>query len=172
MDNVPAFLGTLPGWITASGVTGILWIVAHWQLGVRKVAVEAQQVRVNAAQVEHVDEADIRDHYADEVRQLRERLDAQAERHVRRESDIEERYRKLLREADERHEACQDANKDLREEVERVKEELGGLRRQILRYSADGVILLEHDPTGAPSQEVVAAAERVIAMHQLTQQET
>jgi flagellar motility protein MotE (MotC chaperone) len=70
----PDITGTIPQWITAGGMVSFLGILAKWHLGQKKIAVDALQVRVEAKRVENADAADVRDHLADEVKELRAEL--------------------------------------------------------------------------------------------------
>jgi hypothetical protein len=98
-------LGTIPGWITSAGVLGILGLVIRWQLGLKKLAIEAQQVSVNAKKVDNEDRADARDHIAEEMVALRNNV-------------------KSLRE--ELH-TCEE---DCRQKIEALREELWGEKQQ------------------------------------------
>lgn len=162
---LPQILGTIPGWITAGGVVTILGIVLKHHLGLRRLKIEADQVEVTGRGIRNADEADIRDHYAEEVRQLRERLDRQAERHrltitdvedrARQiVSDIEERSRKAIEESDRRHEECEQARREMRREVDDLREEIRGLRA-ILAQRSESVIRLF--PNVSPEIEDAAA---------------
>lgn len=145
-NHLPAFAGTLPGWITSGGVIGILALFLRYNLGIRKLRIEAGRVEVEANEVSDRDEADIRDHYADEVRQLRERLDRQSERH-----------REILAASDLKHEDCQRDREQLREDSRSLKDIVRGLIRIITQASASKAILLDSHA----SAEVLAAARRV-----------
>lgn len=57
-------IGTIPGWITSAGVISILGIVLKWQLGLKKIGLESQQLA-------NADRADARDHIAEEMVALR-----------------------------------------------------------------------------------------------------
>lgn len=132
-------LGTIPQWITAGGLVTLIAAVLKYKIGWRKLSNE--------------DEADIRDHYAQEVAALRAELNQQ-EKNFR---DAETHLRDLLRASDVRHEECERARADSRREVEGLHREIEGMRRQIIRYSADGVLMLNEQP----SEAVRSAAERV-----------
>jgi chromosome segregation ATPase len=131
------FLGTLPGWVTSAGVLGILGLVVRWQLGLRRIGVDAQQV-------DNADEADIRDHYAQEIAAMRLQLTEQ-----------DDRNRTKLERADQRIEECMEGRDELRARIRELEETVDGLKRQIVRYSADTAIELD------PSPMVRDAAERV-----------
>lgn len=117
-----------------------LGVVLRYKLGLRKLAL--------------ADETSIRDHYAAEVSALRAELNQQ-ERNFR---EVETHLRALLGASDRRHEECEQARADSRREVEALHREIDGMRRQIVRYSAEGVLVLSEQQ---PSAAVLAAAERV-----------
>lgn len=104
------------------------------------------------------DDGDIRDHYAeevkryvDEVKTLRDMIIAQ-----------DTRYASLLASYDELHKVSEQRHRECVSEREELRVELNGLKRQILRYSAEGLIVLEG--ANCPSDKSphsVAAAERV-----------
>lgn len=135
--------GTVPGWITSAGVLGILGIVVRWQLGLRKLNVEAQQVSVNAQQVHNADEADIRDHYAQEVAVLRQRLDEKDERH-----------REAMATADLRHDQCIKSRDDMRKRLEVVEDRLLGTIRQFVTFQQKVGLAI---PPAQRSPEIAAA---------------
>jgi predicted RNase H-like nuclease (RuvC/YqgF family) len=151
----PDFIGTLPGWITAaSTTTGVAAIIiAFFRRGVSLKGLQ------NAA------EADIRDHYADEVKALREKLDRQEahfrtlEKHLREMIDASD---KRAEESDRRHGECEQARRELRGEIDEMHKELTGLHRQITEQSADKLLILEQ--RGKPSEVAphsTAAAKRL-----------
>jgi hypothetical protein len=127
----PDFLGTLPGWITAaSTITGVVTIiVAWWRRG------------ISLQRLSNESEADIRDHYADEVGALRTQL-----------LTLERHYREMLEQSDRRHAECEVARQEIRTELE-------GLKSQIRLASTDRVLRMESDPPPAPHAR--AAAHRV-----------
>lgn len=145
-ETLPSWAGTLPGWITSAGVLGLLGLLVRYQLGVKKLEIEAKQVSINAAATDNADEADIRDHYADEVRQLRTRLDDQSKRH----GDDLEKVENRLRE-------CRDREEELLDSVRALKDTVSGLIRIIAQASASQAISL----SPAASAEITAAARRV-----------
>lgn len=145
-DNVGAFLEAIRPWVSPAALLAILGVVVRWQLGLRKLKIQADQVEVSAQEVSNKDEADIRDHYADEVRQLRERMDRQSERH-----------REILQESDRKHEECQKDRERLREDSSSLKDIVRGLIRIITQASASQAIFLGPEA----SAEIRAAAKRV-----------
>lgn len=118
----------------------LLGVILRYRLGVRKLALG--------------EESNIRDHYAGEVAALRSELNQQ-ERNFR---DVENHLRSLLDASDRRHEECERARAESRQEVSALHREIEGMRRQIVRYSAESVLVLSEQ---RPSAAVEAAAERV-----------
>jgi hypothetical protein len=87
------------------------------------------------------DAADIRDHYAQELDRLAARVDA----------------------SDRLHEECVREREELRRELREVHDELAGIKRQIARYSADALMILD-DRTEIPRKvapDATASAPRV-----------
>lgn len=174
--NLPDTLGTVPAWITSGGVMGLFGLGIYWHLGSRKVSIEGRAT-------DNIDKADIRDHYANEVASLRAQVIAQGERHAATIAEaegrhkaaiaeIEGRYKKLLSEAEEhyrnalqaaedRHEDCMRDREALRAEVQTLKDEIEGFRRQWLAQSADRIIALGEPGGPSPSEDVLGSAHRV-----------
>lgn len=140
------FLESVRPWISPVALTGILGIVLSHRLGLLKVKVEADRVEVQAREVDHKDDADIRDHYADEVAALRKRLDEKSDEH-----------RRILREAEDRHDQCKRERDELRDDSRKLKDIVAGLIRIITQASASKAILLD----GAASAYVRDAALRI-----------
>jgi sugar-specific transcriptional regulator TrmB len=65
-----------------------------------------------------------------------------------------------LADAESRQRACEEREQELRKRVADLEDEVTGLKRQVARYSAEQVVLLEKDEH--PSEDVLSAAERVI----------
>jgi small-conductance mechanosensitive channel len=118
----------------------LLGVILRYRLGVRKMALG--------------EEANIRDHYAGEVAALRAEINQQ-ERNFR---EVETHLRGLLAASDRRHEECEAARADSRREIEGLHREIEGMRRQMVRYSAEGVLVLSEQK---PSALVEEAARRV-----------
>lgn len=130
----PDIIGTVPQWITAISSTTlagalVTLIVQWWRRG------------VSLKGLENANEADIRDHYAEEVAALRGQL-----------LSIEKHYREMLEQSDRRHAECEASRGVMREELE-------GLKKQFRAASADRVLRMEENPPEAPHSR--AAAERV-----------
>jgi phage shock protein A len=104
----------------------------------------------------NADKADIRDHYDSELTRLAEQLAAAEARH----ESTEDRLSARLATAEDRQRACENRERELRKRVADLEDEVTGLKRQVARYSAEQVVLLEKDEH--PSGEVVDAARRVI----------
>jgi hypothetical protein len=68
---IPEVLGTIPQWITAASITAFLGVIGRWHLGKVKLSIAAREVEVSAIKVTNADEADKRDHFADEMTALR-----------------------------------------------------------------------------------------------------
>lgn len=147
---------SIPGLLAA-----ILAIVLRYRLGARKLEIDAQAVDVSALEVRQAEEANIRDHYAEEVRQLRERIDSQAERHRRERDEDEVRHRLALAAADQAHKDCVEAREDLRDKVSALKDQVAALIRIILQNQVSGALRL--DPENLPP-EIREAAQRVDAI--------
>lgn len=167
MDWWPAIAGTVPGWITAGGVVSLVGIVFTHLRGIQKLKIEAHQVDINSRQIDNADEADIRDHYAEELASLRKALEAAGERAGRRERlfmarerNQEERHRTLMAEGEKRHEECVGAREELRDQARELKDIVAGLIGIIRQASASQAILLGDDA----SEFVRGAAERVSMM--------
>lgn len=110
------------------------------------------------AEIHNQDEANIRDHYAGELKALREKLDSQEE-HFRA---MEKHWREMLEASDRRHQECEEARQALRREIDKMHAELTGLKRQISEYSADKMIeLVERSCPAQDAPHSVAAAKRV-----------
>lgn len=143
--------GTLPGWITAGGMTTIAGVLAWYLLGRGKLANEAKKIATD-------DAADIRDHYAEEVRQLRAAMEAQSTRHRGELEAADNRHKEAIRDAEQAHRDCEAARDELREKVSALKDQVAGLVRLLLQNSASGVLNL--DPR-LVSKDVLEAAQRV-----------
>lgn len=101
----PDILGTIPQWITAGGVLTFLGLLIRWHLGLRKIAVQANEVEVHATQAANADRADARDHIAEEMGELRKNVSSlRAELHQ-----------------------CEE---DCRQQIERLQKEVWGEKRQ------------------------------------------
>lgn len=145
----PDFLGTLPQWLTLGGVSGIIGIVLRYRLGSQKLS--------------NADEADIRDHYAQEVAAMREKLDRQ-ETHFQL---LEKHLREMIaasdqraEESDRRHAECEAARQAMRREIDGMHDEIRGLKRQIPEVSADKLLILEGKPSEVAPHST-AAAKRI-----------
>lgn len=134
-------IGTIPGWITSAGVVTLIGIVLRYRLGWRKLG--------------DADDADIRDHYAQEVAALRGKLDGQEAHFL----SLESHWRTILEGSDRRHQECEEARQLLRIEMNKMHEEIAGLKSQIRAASTDRVLRMEEDPPEAPHSR--AAAKRV-----------
>lgn len=106
------FLGTLPGWITAAGMATLAGKVLSYKLGIKKVEVDAEQVRVTAQTTSN---SDIRDHYAQEVSRLVE----------------------VVKEATRENEDCRRERDELHMKVISLEEKLIGITRQFVTFQME-----------------------------------
>lgn len=132
--TLPLDIGTIPQWLTGGAIVTFMGLVFKRDVQVRGL--------------KNADAADIRDHYADELRILRERLDAADRRYLEQQKLADDRWH----EARKNHEECE-------RDRQLLRDELAGLRRQIIRYSAGAVTVLE--AANCPSENVTDAARRV-----------
>lgn len=108
------FIGTLPGWITAGGMCGLLGIVVKAWMDGKKLWVDSEK--------------GIRDHYAKEVGSLRVQLIAVQESAAKMLAAAAARYEEAITAADARHERCEDDCARLRIRVSELSNEVEGLR--------------------------------------------
>jgi uncharacterized coiled-coil DUF342 family protein len=109
-------------------------------------------------------EEQIRKHFADEGRALREKLNRQDEHLIAVEKHLREMVHASDRRADEsdrRHEECEAARQELRQELAAMHDEIAGLKRQIAHYSANQLVILQDRHPSDAAPEAAASAERV-----------
>jgi hypothetical protein len=159
--NWPQWIGSPLQAGSLAILVAIFGLVVRWQLGLRKLKIEAAAVEITAQQVHDADEADIRDHYAHEVEQLRDRLDRQSVRHRDELAEKERRHRAERKEDEDRHRACLRDNDELRDKLHAVKDLAAGLQRIITQASASKAILIAGHAPGEIPEEIRLAAERV-----------
>jgi hypothetical protein len=169
--------GTLPQWVTAIsslGISGFLGTltVAWWRRGVnlKQIAKEeavalkelAKTEALRLKELSNEDEADLRDHWFEEVKRcvaeistLRERANIQDQQYLTLQKESDLRHRESVK----NHEQCLKERDELRKKVNRQELELEGLKLQFKTSSADRVI--EMTKTNCPSPDVVDAAQRV-----------
>lgn len=140
--GMPEIIGTIPQWLTFGAVTTFAGLLLKHRLGWRGQTLKAEE--------------DMRDHYALEVEALRKQRLDDAEKFTK----VEKHLREMIGESDRRHEECEVARRELRKELDVMHNELTGLKRQIIRYSAHKVAVMEGNGH-APSEDVVEAAKRV-----------
>lgn len=158
------FVGTLPGWAT---FVALLTIGLRWEILRRRTSTERLTAEANA-------DVSVGGILAAEVKNLRERLDAQAIRfrseidaltisNRRALDDMEARHGKATEASEKRHEECLLDRENLRGEVSSLRSEadilrseMSGLARVIAQASIDRVIMLGGDVP----QEIKDAAER------------
>jgi hypothetical protein len=170
---LPPWAGSLPNWITASGVVALLTVYVKRELGLRRLDIQADRVQIEAKKVRNADEADIRDHYADEVQQLRDAIErqskrhndaltAQEERHNTAMIAQEERFNRILAATEERQVRCEQERERLADRVTKLQQELTGVMDKVRMNSADQVVLLADSGEPVPPH-ALAAAKRIVA---------
>lgn len=160
----PTIVGTIPQWGMFATTATILGIIVRWQLGLRKLSVDAQQVEVNAHTAANINEADIRDHYAKEVERLTEKLENK-DQHF---AALENHWRNMLDASDRRHEECEKARAELRVELSEMHSKIGkaesdlrGLYSQIAELSSDKLVILDGRKPSKVAPEAAKSAHRV-----------
>ncbi len=164
MNSWPQWIGTPLNLLSWTTLVGIFSLLLRAQILNRRAANEERKVEVDA-------EKGIRDHYADEVSQLRATVIRQGERHRDEMIAADKHWREAVQAAEERHEECQKSRDELRKafllagdesrsQIEALRDLVAGLQRVILQNSAAGVLSLGD----SASPEVRAAAERVDAL--------
>jgi hypothetical protein len=128
--DTPELLGTIPQWITAGGVLGFAGLLIRWRLGERKLSIEADQVEVKAEELAGNERADIRDAYAE----LQRQIVSMGQHHLDREREIDERWRRVLAESEERHADCVKQRNDLALRVLEVEKRLHGTIQQFIHF--------------------------------------
>lgn len=108
-------IGTIPQWISAAGIVSFLGLFVKWQLGIRKLSVDAQEVNVSAQTARNADTADIRDHYAQELARLT----------------------KAINEITADHEQCKRERDQYRREVQELDRKLTGVVRQFVAFQLE-----------------------------------
>lgn len=159
LNALEPFIGTIPQWITAAGVVSFLGLLVRWRLGERKLAIEATSVNVRAREVEGVERADLRDHYAEELSSLRSQIIDMGKHHLEREREIDDRWRKVLSESEARHAECVRQREDLARRVIRVEGRLLGTIRQFIHFQHR---VAEAVAKGGDAVEVLASLQPFI----------
>lgn len=117
--DLPAFMGTLPGWLTSAGVATLIGIILRFVLGNKKLDNDAAE--------------QIRQHYDAQIKLLWERdsrIQSEADSRVQVIRDEYERQIKALRnEYDAKGKAHESQIKEMKSEIE-------GLRKQLITYEA------------------------------------
>lgn len=117
---MPDLLGTVPQWITAGGIIGFLGLIVKWRLGERSLS--------------NAEQADIRDHYADELASLRKQIIDMGEHHLGRERELDDRWRKLLTDSEDRHSECVRQREELAARVREIEDRQIGTIRQFITF--------------------------------------
>lgn len=146
--NLPPWLGTLPQLFSAGGIMGILYILTQTYLGRTKNVIEDKRVAIEADKIEGEIEAKLRDHFASELKRLREEINAAKE-------DVEA--------AKLRQTQCEEREQALRGRVRKLEDQLTGIVRSL---SVEGSLRIL-DITEHPSDDIIRAAisslENIIA---------
>lgn len=137
--GLPEWLGTLPAWITAGGMSGILWIVAKVYLGRGELGVKAKQVNLEGDRIEIEGEHRLREHFGAEL----DRLTA------------------AVASAEERQRACERREEQLRRRVRKLEDDLSGLMRVITLNSATLLLDKETRPSEDVRQAAIAVLEQL-----------
>ena len=117
---LPDIVGTLPSWISASGILTLVGILLRNQQVNRKLQNESQGL--------------IGQHMGVELASLRDQIIKIGEHHLEREREIDDRWRQLLAESEARHAECQRQREELGQKVGALSEELTGTKRQFIHF--------------------------------------
>lgn len=148
--NIPqAVLGSIPQWITAGGMVGVGGMFLRFILGRKRLT--------------NADTADLRDHYAEELTSLRKQIIDIGQHHLEREREIDDRWRRLLAESEDRHSECVRQREALGlkvQDMETRQSELHqrqlGMVRQFLHFQQRIVEVL---PEQFKTQAIIQAVE-------------
>jgi rubrerythrin len=157
VGSFPDFLGTIPGWITALSASGGFGLLLRWHLGLKKVAVEAEQVQIEGQKVRNEAADQLRDHWADEIKRITMMLADQEKRHNDALDAMEQRHGKALLANEERQAKCEQERERLARKVGDMEEELRGVRAQVRMNSADQLRLLAATNEDIPPYALEAA---------------
>lgn len=149
------FLGTLPQWLMF-GVLSVIGLYVRWNLGAGKLKIDAKSVEVTADQVAANAEDALRNHYSGELKSLREQVMNMGRHHLDRETQIDDRWRKLLTESEERHDECVRQREELSKKVRIVEERQLAQVKQFLAYQRSIVNVL---PDAMKTPQMMAALE-------------
>ena len=114
--NLPPWLGTVPQLFSAGGIMGILYILTQGYLGRTKNVIEDKRVAIESDKIEGEIEAKLRDHFAAELKRLREEI-----------SDA----KKDVQSAKERQTQCEEREQALRGRVRKLEDQLTGIVRSL-----------------------------------------
>lgn len=114
------FTGTLAQWITSAGIIALIGILLRNQQINRKMT--------------HDESGNLRTHTGVELGSLREQIIKMGEHHLEREREIDDRWRLLLKESEDRHAECQRQREELGAKVSALGEELTGTKRQFIHF--------------------------------------
>lgn len=125
------FTGTLAQWITSAGIVALIGILLRNQQINRKLTYD--------------EGGNLRTHTGVELSSLREQIIKMGEHHLEREREIDDRWRLLLKESEDRHAECQRQREELGEKVAKIGEELTGAKRQFIHFQQRLVEMLPVD---------------------------
>jgi flagellar biosynthesis GTPase FlhF len=181
-----SWLGTPAQIITAGSTATLLGLFIRWQLGLRRIAVQAAQVKIEASKVESADDAILMGHWKGEVQSLRDKLNgqegrfqdalaAQEQRHNDALIALEERHSRALAASDKRQATCEQERERLAERVRQMSDEMAqqaerhrsdfaGLEEKIRMTSADHLRILAASDEPVPPY-ALEAAQRIVERH-------
>jgi len=140
----------ITGWISSAGILSLVGLFLRRDVALRKLS--------------HTEAADLRDSYAAELAGVRaERVEDRRRHQEERVEDrdaymrLEKHMRDMLGMSDQRHKECEDDRKAMRQHVTKLEQDITGLNRKIIEYSAERAVSL--DPSRTPHAS--ASAERV-----------
>lgn len=182
--DLPPWLGSVPAWITASSIATYLGLWIKRELGLKRLDVAAEEVRIQAKKLANEDDEILMGHWEREVGALRDKLNGQEQRFQdamaaqdKRHNDallaIEGRHSRIMAANEERQARCEQERERLADRVRGLEdhmakqemahsEELRGLRSQIRMNSADQLRLLAASDEPVPPY-ALEAARRIVA---------
>lgn len=119
MPDWLTWLGTPFQGLQAAALISLLGYLLLHQRGMAKLAIEAEQVNVNANQVSGQERADIRDHYAQEV-----------DRYFKQVVGLRDEVEKCKKDCDAREEACERKIADINKSNDALRKEVWGEKQQ------------------------------------------
>lgn len=153
---LPDWLGTIPQWISAGGVVGVLYIVAHVYLGKSQLGIKSQQVHLEGEKIEIEGDAKLREHFAEELKRLTAQIKSAEERVDR---------------AEDRQRKCEQREERLRRRVAHLEDEVTGLHRIIAFNSSALLLASDGRPSEAVREASIAVLEKLAKGEALAQEE-